>query len=676
VEERLLGRVQLIDITDDATGEISEAAKKMPAVYVNEVGHNKTLAKNAHCLEKDNRVVQYYADITKPLRKGETVELLTSYRKTYEHNRVRKGYGLANLQQGVKDDSHEPSRLQRNFDERCMVGDMVKLYSALELFYACEFVVSRILPHLAGKADHFVQTCLRRESSERGSWPSFRQLIARRRIHWLSFLLEDGIKLLLLSATESNLERSHLEALLKQAERWCLEMKWTQIVTICDPSFTLVDDLWKTVNGELVEEFLFPLREKLPNVLDESSWCPVSMELIRKLCAVTAKLSIESDSSVSLAKEYIGFAKVAADAVREACRLTKPGLPPMTLAFDFGDDGYHQIKGDELWKCVAALFEPESIMSKGIMAKAADLCAYFDAIELGSLFQPIDRADLTFKIEGPVLVAKMPHLQGSNSLCTIGLPRSVDCFRTGVAELDEDWYIIWQVLYVVQAFAAYYLRDTYVFGSFLEIMCAQVGIDLAKATYAIESGIKLDVYTPKTQYCAPGQEILSTSKGRNKRGRQGEKSKANATGQAKKKRAPNASETVFKTSLNKLLFDQVIWTTLESLGWTIAFGNRPTDFYFLPPGVKKGCGFQTRVDFFDSKKQVLDCCRDHAKWKDQKEVKECVALYLALNDLVDSLKARKKLPKGELNLAWLKQQLAGHGDPKPLEKQGLFPLEV
>jgi hypothetical protein len=610
------------------------------------------------------------------LRKGETVELLTSYRKTYEQTRVRKGYGLANFQQGVKDDSHEPSRLQRNFDERCMVSDMVKLYSALELFHACEFVVSRVLPHLSGKIDHFVQTYFKRERSEQGSLPSFRQLIARRRIHWLSFLLEDKIKLLLLSATDSNLDRSHLEALLKQAQKWCLEMKWTEIATICDPSFALVNDLWTTVNGELVEEILFPLREKLPKVLDESSWCPVSVELIRRMCAVTAKLSIETDSSISLANEYIGLAKLAADTVRESCRLSTPERAPMNLAFDFGDDGYHQIKGDELWKCVDALFEPESTMSKGIMAKAADLFVYADAVEHGSISQPIDKADLTFKIEGRVLVAKMPPPHGSNSLCTIGLPRSADCFRTGVAELDEDWYIIWQVLYVVQAFAAYYICDTDVLGSFLEIMCAQVGIDIAKATNAIENGIKIDVYTPKSQYCAPGQEILFTSKGRTKPRRQGEKLKANATGQFKKKRAPNASDDVFKSRFNKILFDEVIWKTLESIGWTIEFGNRPTDIYCFPPGVRRGCGFKNRVDFFDSRKLVLDCCRDDPKFKDLKEVKECVALYSALYDLVDSLKARKKLPKGELNIAWLKQQLAEHGDVRPVEQQGLAPPEV
>ena len=271
VEEAYLGREQLIDITSDATGEICESAKKMTAIYVNEIGHNRELVQNVHARERDGRVVQYYADITTPLSKGEKVELLTTYFSIYEGNRERKGYGIANLEEGVKDDSHEPSRLQRNFDDRYEVDQALSLHSVIDLFHVCKFICTSILPHLSSLADDFIQMSAKQSLSQPGTLPTHRQLVARRRIHWLSCLIENRIRVLLLTPQDSSLPKAGLESMLKQAERWCLDMKWDPIFPDHDSHCSQINNRLRAFKRELVEEFLFPIREKLPNALDETT---------------------------------------------------------------------------------------------------------------------------------------------------------------------------------------------------------------------------------------------------------------------------------------------------------------------------------------------------------------------------------------------------------------------
>ena len=49
------------------------------------------------------------------------------------------------------------------------------------------------------------------------------------------------------------------------------------------------------------------------------------------------------------------------------------------------------------------------------------------------------------------------------------------------------------------------------------------------------------------------------------------------------------------------------------LGWTVERGSRATDLYFLPPGIHTRAGYACRVDYFDSRKQVLEVVRNSAQ---------------------------------------------------------------
>lgn len=49
-----------------------------------------------------------------------------------------------------------------------------------------------------------------------------------------------------------------------------------------------------------------------------------------------------------------------------------------------------------------------------------------------------------------------------------------------------------------------------------------------------------------------------------------------------------------------------LWSQLLQQGWRLEEVGKRRDAYFLPPGVQRGPGKKSRVDYFDSKKQVIE----------------------------------------------------------------------
>ena len=85
-----------------------------------QVGHDNNLLQTVLALEKDNGSVHYYIKILKPLKKGDTIELLVSYTASYEESRERKGYGIRN-KHGFANDTDLTERTCRNMNDRCVL---------------------------------------------------------------------------------------------------------------------------------------------------------------------------------------------------------------------------------------------------------------------------------------------------------------------------------------------------------------------------------------------------------------------------------------------------------------------------------------------------------------------------------------------------------------------------
>ena len=174
------------------TGEPHDEARRNIAMYVNEVGHNKDAIENV--VSRDNtRTVSYYLLQEKPLKKGESIELLTDYKSMYEVVRERKGYGKANIHGGLKDDKDDFMRFFRNIKERHNMEVTIRSYNEDEISNLLLFIKTKILPGLIKITNEYkVET-----RNERENGIIIRQWIARRRLHWISVAMGTQLDLLL-----------------------------------------------------------------------------------------------------------------------------------------------------------------------------------------------------------------------------------------------------------------------------------------------------------------------------------------------------------------------------------------------------------------------------------------------------------------------------------------------
>ncbi len=182
VAEKLNGQNQVVDFTSDTTGYPHADARANTAMYVNECGHDSSLVENV-CSFETCRSVSYYIYIDRPMHAGETCELLINYGDKYEDIRERRGYGLANINLGVKGDDDNVSRVLRNQKERLPTQATIMSCSENEMQILVNFIEERVLGGII-EATYHVPT------SAADTDVLARQFVARRRIHWISKLCE------------------------------------------------------------------------------------------------------------------------------------------------------------------------------------------------------------------------------------------------------------------------------------------------------------------------------------------------------------------------------------------------------------------------------------------------------------------------------------------------------
>lgn len=84
VVEDLNGHEQVADVTDDTTGMPHDITKQNICMYVNETGGDPELKQTVWSDQVLDREVNYYFKTDKPMKKGDTIELLISYFGTYD----------------------------------------------------------------------------------------------------------------------------------------------------------------------------------------------------------------------------------------------------------------------------------------------------------------------------------------------------------------------------------------------------------------------------------------------------------------------------------------------------------------------------------------------------------------------------------------------------------------
>ena len=250
---------------------------------MNEVGYNKNFVQNVYIKDSDDeRSIQYYFMPNTPMEIGVPVELLTNYKTAYESVRERKGYGLSNLQQGLKSDSCRATRLQRNFLEREDVASIIAECTSARIRPLLHSVDKRIFSPLV-------------ELLRNGQQLTTLQWVALNRIHWIVDVIRKKPRSEKCKATIIEMDEKFANEILPIFRRNSSNSTQQNII----------DEQMKLgVYFELLEEICFPLRLELPQILDTAIYCPAAVQLTESLCHSIADIYIlrkpgKSDKAVS-----------------------------------------------------------------------------------------------------------------------------------------------------------------------------------------------------------------------------------------------------------------------------------------------------------------------------------------------------------------------------------------
>jgi len=508
VPEPMLNQSQIIDITDDHTGEVHSLAKSHTPIYVNEIGHNPELQSNVLIRDKDDRSIYYYVCITKEckMKKGDTVELFANYGDHYEQVRERKCYGRVNKSEHLGGDEDDGAKLQRNFHEREEVEKDISSLEVYAMFHLVEFLTENVLKPISesiGCVAH-VKLDLRLQ----------RNLIVRRRLHWVGEKLTERVQ----EFIAHPLVDSSSECICSIRE----SLRQWRFVSMPSLFNKLNPDLANTLLGELSEELLYQTRSCIPCPLDETVWCNIAIDLTRKTTHSIAQHLFCSSGPIGLRKQYLGndllkHAKHAAVALKDGSNAINAingqdssndsNNNPRTKSMDdhinllsFKARG-RKIKIDDLLdgtkEQMVSLYNSHQTIHFGTAAIMADIQAYCDAVDLCNMDQYYlpKTTRIISECDRSVVSQYKPTGKNCSANCSpqfYWMARSVDAFKKGCAHVNEQWYLENQVLAITHILASICVDWTEepVKNSWysLELLCKNICLDLINAERALAQG--------------------------------------------------------------------------------------------------------------------------------------------------------------------------------------------
>ena len=606
--------------------------------------------------------MHYYLHLEKPLQKGETVELLVDYHSTYEKSRERKGYGLANLKGETAGDDDEGTRLERNIVERKEMEKYVFEMSEAELSNSLYFMMAKIFDPVNDAISRF--TSYKESKSNNVDMPPVppphpRQWVAKRRMEWLGELMKVQCRNL---RQKRGCQHHVINNLIKSLSK-------KNLFTSNDlPSFSesfMVSEgktLKSVMQTEIFEEVLHKSSRFLIRPFDTSLWCMLSRNLLTNVAKaiVDWKLSKHDDvdeSQKCLAATIFDAASVTSQtmkAIANALSRNRRSFPESLTSLSFQSSllGYYAEKA-----CL------ESIESK-TSSKEKD----YTCVDIFNVPAHVSAA-VRSKKEGKSLKHWLEHHRKNEIFVVESHPNSryasfskleIDHGTSSddIPTLDMNWYILWQVLLIVHGLASECIDWEFVTvfdkstGSkvqeciySLEKLCTVLKVNVEDAENMLEKVTVSSADYENVRKAAAELRDLETDE---------PTSKGKTT---KRKKSREGSSKIIKkkvcSPINKnRLFFEIVWEALVGLGWTLEIGNRPKDFYFMPPGMTRKSGFKNRVDYFDSVPLVMNFITTDVHWKDKKEVVDCFALFCDCVRFLQEKRSRKALPK-DLTVEWI-----------------------
>lgn len=489
--EPLYNHVQILDITSDSTGEPHETARKNLPMYVNEIGYSGSRQQNVFIMNRDGRSSTYYIKVDNAMKQGETIELLTNYKKGYEAVRERHGYGWRNVHGTLKSDICSfPTQLSRNFDERDDFIHLVDMTAFVDLFEILLFIKEEIWqPINSLKSEVFSA-----ESKTLGALTS-KQWVALRRLHWLrdkvnSRLSDQRENLCIASADDFP-----LLPVLDFAESLLDELQWSSFTDdlqlIKQQSNCEAEVIYRSLERELVEEVCFELKDVIVLPLNTSMWCPIARDLIQNLSLQVASMTQTSGEKKELQDQSL-VAVLFAEAGKAGEKVRVATLDE--LSFDCGLEPGFVLPGSmqaslSKLQLSGAFFLDHSTAPKGYIAAVASRLGYYDALEVAGLeshsaewFDDQSCEQTCFMCSGNYDCENV----ALTSLASI--PKFASHLVGKEFGLNRTWYLVWQVAFVVHSFASKFVTPR---EYSLTRLCDMLNLELDLVEFAVRRGIRV-----------------------------------------------------------------------------------------------------------------------------------------------------------------------------------------
>ena len=115
--------------------------------------------------------------------------------------------------------------------------------------------------------------------------------------------------------------------------------------------------------------------------------------------------------------------------------------------------------------------------------------AYSDSLELGFESQ-VDDAKIYPKAGEHFVMIQYTGFQGNEELRKLAsAPRSLESTTKASLEANVNWYLVWQIAFVVNAFAQKFLDSN---SYSLDNLCSALNVDAALVKFAVSRGINTD----------------------------------------------------------------------------------------------------------------------------------------------------------------------------------------
>ena len=417
--------------------------------------------------------------------KGETVELLVNYGKGYEGTRERKGYGLRNIEDNLQSDEAYSAKLRRDHADRTSMQEMILSMTFMEVKNSIEFLEDRIIEPLVQYTDVYFSNVIAQST---GSYEqnmitqrkvTNRQLVARFRLNWIGELFRRRLDTFL-ADKNLNLDRNITRNLYK----------------ILDPKRLDSSSFFKrnSTDPEVVKLFEMHLAERFEDTLlrisceyglfhsyEPSLWCELSRNLCRDL--LRNCINLQQRSQQNLAEAIYNIATTAVTTLKNCCKTLSSYSTPQQIAKAHRLLGFVRTDNKVINSHLRSKLLHDSkddnvhLLETGSNASTSSHpMALANSLQVMCISMAPDTHDQDKQSMLPLVLRCT-----SNTSKSFTGEDSNEVLKSGRAKVDEEWYLLWQIIRVVHTISLHCIQwNSHSYYS-IEKLCDKVGV---KANHA------------------------------------------------------------------------------------------------------------------------------------------------------------------------------------------------